>query len=228
MKKLLSCLVLCAVLLLNYNIAYAYQIKTKDGKYILPLNKVTYYYIASNCDTSAIAPIQNGMSTWNAAPPTTFKLNLVNANKSNYRYNISNPQDYINTIGTAMTVTEMAILNPSAIAFNSILYGLSDYLIIESDIGYNTGFSFGVNGGPYDSFYDWQGVFTHELGHTIGLTDIYDHSGYLNTLPTMYGQSSWQQYNPTLVYYPNIFIYLRDLADDDKNGKAYVASIRGF
>lgn len=106
-KKLLSCLVLCAVLLLNYNISYAYQIKTKDGKYILPLNKVTYYYIASNCDTSAIAPIQNGMSTWNAAPPTTFKLNLVNANKSNYRYNLSNPQDYINTIGTAITINEI-------------------------------------------------------------------------------------------------------------------------
>jgi hypothetical protein len=71
---------------------------------------------------------------------------------------------------------------PSALAYcrtwsgGPIVNGF--YSAIESDVSYNTNWAWSTSGGNYDV----QSVATHELGHTIGLGDIYS-STYGGTLP---------------------------------------------
>ena len=55
--------------------------------------------------------------------------------------------------------------------------------IVEFDIMLDTDFDWG-DGGEYPSLMDVQNIVTHELGHGIGLADIYD-----CVLETMYGYS---------------------------------------
>jgi hypothetical protein len=71
---------------------------------------------------------------------------------------------------------------PSALAYcrtwsgGPIVNGF--YSAIESDVSYNTNWAWSTSGGNYDV----QSVATHELGHTIGLGDIYS-TTYGGTLP---------------------------------------------
>ncbi|MCX6677055.1 MAG: hypothetical protein NTU95_03810 [Methanothrix sp.] len=71
---------------------------------------------------------------------------------------------------------------PSALAYSRTWSGgpIVDgyYSALESDISYNTRWTWSTSGGDYDL----QSVALHELGHTIGLGDIYS-TAYGGTLP---------------------------------------------
>jgi hypothetical protein len=104
-----------------------------------------------------------------------------------------------------------------ALAMNALVLNSSGYSI-ESDIALNSMYTYG--NGYSQSYNDYQGIFTHELGHTFGLGDLYTWTNPIQVIPTMYGSNI---NSGTLISY-----YLRTLEDDDKAGKAQVASIRGF
>ena len=69
--------------------------------------------------------------------------------------------------------------------------------------------------GNSQSFNDWQGIFTHEFGHAVGLDDLYVYSQGL-PIPSMYGFN-------TDIFGRNITFDLRTLEIGDRNGKADIA-----
>lgn len=100
--------------------------------------------------------------------------------------------------------------------------------IKETDIFVNN--AFGWAHSTSTSVYDYQGAFTHELGHALGLLDMYhyahnDYEDYVRfqkwfttdeSLPTMYGVATYK--DSKKIVYP----YLRTLESGDCNGLEYV------
>ena len=50
------------------------------------------------------------------------------------------------------------------------------YPIVESDISFSTNYAWGTDG--YSGKKDFQSVVLHELGHTVGLGDLYNNAAY--------------------------------------------------
>jgi len=220
-NKILVVIVLTICLPLNVShTAHAFDLNTINGVTALPMDYINNYYIARTCSSSAFYPILNAVNAWNSAPPTKFRFNLVNGPvNSNYNGSVG---DGISTIGQPISDSELVSLGYySSVAVNFLTGTVNGpyFLVYESDIVYNTSAIFGI--GDSVNFFDWQGVFTHELGHSIGLNDIYSYSGGISNLPTMWYTDTYQQYN-------NVSYHLRSLTTDDMNGKAAVALIRDF
>jgi hypothetical protein len=70
------------------------------------------------------------------------------------------------------------------IAVTYTWYDPATKLAVESDILFDTDYEWGTTGGS--SLMDFQNIATHEMGHTLGLSDIYTES--CSTV-TMYGYS---------------------------------------
>ena len=73
-------------------------------------------------------------------------------------------------------------LSGTTIAQTTTWYYTSTKLAVESDAAYNTGFTWGVNG--ESNKMDFQGIATHEIGHTFGLN--HPQSTTANQCLTMY------------------------------------------
>lgn len=167
------------------------------------------YYRAKSCPDEATSAIKNAMKTWNeAGKEITFKLK---SEKKGFATN-----DSINTVGSRLknsTMKKIFGVN-NAIAANHITFTENGYIEF-SDIAINKQYEYG-NGQNRD-YFDYQGVFTHELGHTLGLRDLYEGDKKLkasseNDLPTMYGESYFKKHSYSV--YP----FLRSLANGDKSG----------
>lgn len=212
MKKKLLCIILSMVLFFSItDTANAYIVEN------LPQYSNYNYYIASSCPTSALSAVSSAINTWNVPYPS-LKFTLVSTSKSSYSFSYG---DKVNTIGSSLSNSVFAQLGGSgAIAVN--LLSISSGRIYESDIAFNNMHTYGNGNGNSSSpvYYDYQGVFTHELGHTFALGDVYTTNVSINDLPTMYG---YNEYNGIITYY-----YFRTLSADDVSGKAKVISLRGF
>jgi hypothetical protein len=93
--------------------------------------------------------------------------------------------------------------NTGVIAVTSIWYSKSTKTIYEFDMLFNTYYKWGDAMQTTAKIMDLQDIATHELGHAIGLADIYTKSA---TELTMYGYASYNE------------IKKRDLAQGDING----------
>lgn len=137
-----------------------------------------------------------------------------------------NTTDAYNTIGSLLSADAFAAVMGSYtyVAANRFEYDVHDRIIC-SDIALNASYSFGNE--QNNSINDYQGVLTHELGHTWGLCDVYESSNQfsvsnVNELPTMFGGVNYSGYSG------NISILLRDLRQADINGLNVVKGLRGF
>lgn len=92
------------------------------------------------------------------------------------RYGI---QDYQNSVAFG------SYSDPNVIAVTSVWYTRRGKQIVEFDMLFNTGFSWG-DASVDPSLMDFQNIATHELGHSVGLADLYTSSC---TAVTMYGYS---------------------------------------
>ena len=89
------------------------------------------------------------------------------------------------------TVSWAKIAPKSIIAIATFWYTSGDgdfYRVVQFDIVFNSFLSWGIDpdgdGGTSINAFDIQNIATHEVGHIVGLDDLYDDS---NKLQTMYG-----------------------------------------
>jgi len=87
----------------------------------------------------------------------------------------------------------------NAIAVTSIWYNRSTKSILEYDMRFNTAFEWSTSGAPGKM--DVQNIATHELGHAVGLSDIYNST--FSAL-TMYGYADYGETNKQDLEPPDI------------------------
>ena len=137
--------------------------------------------------TSAIS---TSAETWDAATSTELFNNAYTVNYSE-QYGV---QNYVNAIDFG------DYPDNNVIAVTTVWYTPVGKRIVEFDIRHNTRFSWGdatVN----NATMDLENIATHELGHGVGLADIY--SLACSTV-TMYGYSAYGETNKRTLEQPDI------------------------
>ena len=128
--------------------------------------------LEENFITSAIS---SSAETWDRENSKEL-FNDIYEIKNNVHYGV---QDYKNAIDFA------DYPNSNVIAVTSVWYTRVGKRIVEFDIRFNTDFIWG-DAENNSSLMDLQNIATHELGHALGLSDVYSNScSYV----TMYGYS---------------------------------------
>ena len=86
------------------------------------------------------------------------------------------------------TVSFVDLSDPNVIGVTSLWYfpGKPPRTIVEWDVVFNIDFAWGTNGNP--DVMDVQNIATHEVGHVVGLADLYELD---YTEQTMYGYSDY-------------------------------------
>lgn len=124
-------------------------------------------------DAFVESTLQTSAETWDAAT-------------SNELFNNAYSTDYSATYGSLdgkNAIAFGAYTDNSAIAVTSVWYNRFTKRIVEFDQIYNTNFTWG-DAAVDSSVMDFQNIATHELGHAVGLSDIY--TSACGTV-TMYG-----------------------------------------
>ncbi len=118
--------------------------------------------------------ITNAADTWDAV--TTRNLFYDGGVIVDPRKNADNPYD-----GYSVHAWKYLSLAPSALAYSRTRYGYPKvngyYTVLESDVSYNTRYSWTTDLSRAQMYngriFDVQTVALHELGHTLGLGDLY-------------------------------------------------------
>ncbi|MBE5939650.1 MAG: hypothetical protein E7266_04550 [Lachnospiraceae bacterium] len=191
----------------------------------LPMYK-NYTYYKTSSTPSIDTAIQNAMNTWNNASLQANSGNRINFFSLASGTKTCDINDSYNTIGSLVSYYDIISAGgtATAIALNSRFTYNSGYIFF-SDIMFNSNYSFG--NGMSMQYYDYQGILTHELGHTLGLDDLYENSIELdvdtvNDLPVMYGSDTYG--NASV----NVTVLLRYIKQGDIDGLAEVIDRRGF
>jgi hypothetical protein len=103
-------------------------------------------------------------------------------------------QDYKNTISFGNYSTE------GVIAVTTVWYNPATRAIVEFDIMFDTDWTWG-NATVDNKTMDLQNIATHELGHAIGLADVYDSAC---SEVTMYGYSDYGETKKRTLEIPDI------------------------
>lgn len=166
-------------------------------------------------------------ATWNGKPPANYVINPTNPQGLGSTFITSaistSAETWDNATGKELFSDTYSIdkyarygkfdgknsivfgrTSPGTIAVTSIWYYTSTGQIIEFDMKFNTYYRWGdVDTNTYPYLMDLQDIATHELGHSVGMGDIYTNSC---SDVTMYGYGSYRE------------TYKRDLAPSDIEG----------
>jgi len=144
---------------------------------------VEYFIDPSNSEglTSdfVCSAFKSAATTWdNATSKTLFNNSLTGCRfTSTSTYGVRDDKN---------TIVFGSYSDPRVIAVTSIWYSQTTGLIYEFDMLYNSAFAWG-NAASSTALMDLQNIATHELGHAIGLDDMYNSAC---DQVTMYGYSS--------------------------------------
>lgn len=217
--------VLTLILIMNIGtiISYAYIIGDEGCNYkidtdILPAYNSYTYHKTTLAPSACNNAITGAINTWNAVD-SSMQFVLSGEVKTGF-----DTTDAICTIGSMVVCDEFAVLSGSytAVACNNTEAIANE--IVGSDIFFNDSYTYGNGQGLY---HDYQGLLTHELGHTWGLMDIYENdiqfnASNVNELPTMFGSVEYSGFGSS------VSVFLRGLSDDDIAGLQKVKEIRNF
>jgi len=189
-KKTLVVILVFSSFVFGASSAFAYEIWYGGGFRPHPTTVRPY----STFDSASKTAMQNAASQWNGAGANT--LVTIGSDTSNTAYPNDNDINEV-TKGTRGTNTYLMETNATSTGWewNGVWYS---HVIYEADIDVNISHPWG--NGSSTSFYDVGQVFTHELGHLLGL----DHSDV--TGATMISGSAKGE------------TYKRSIEDDDKYG----------
>jgi hypothetical protein len=134
-----------------------------------------YYVNTQGGPAGCLSAIQSAMQTWTDVDTSSFVF-IYGGSTSSTAYG---KNDGINIV-TFGPMGANGIL-----AQNAFWYSVSSGYILDSDIKFNTSYTWAVNGSA--NAYDVQNVGTHEHGHSLCLDDLYDTA---DSEKTMYGYVS--------------------------------------
>jgi hypothetical protein len=157
---------------------YGYQVsETSDGVEIKwDTGNVTFHINTSEGPTQSLFAIQLAMQTWTDVNTSYFTF-VYGGTTTSTAYGANDDGINIVVFGP-MGAT-------GVLAENTFWYYADSGYIIDSDIKFNTDYTWGTDGSA--GIYDVQNVGTHELGHSLSLDDIYDAA---DSEKTMYGYVS--------------------------------------
>jgi hypothetical protein len=155
-----------------YSNAQSYQVCQTSGGNDLKWSflPVTYLINASGGPSGSISAITAGMQEWTDVSTSQFAF-LYGGTTTSTAYGVN---DGTNTV-------TFGPLGSGILAQNTYWF-YSFGMIIDSDIRFNTSYSWNTDGNPAD--YDVQNIGTHEHGHSLCLLDLY---GGGDSSKTMYG-----------------------------------------
>lgn len=170
---------------------YKFLTPTKVRWQSLSVNYVINPTNPQNLDEILVTnSISNGAETWDAS---TSKELMNDAYTIDYTASYGN-QDYKNTIAFGNYPTA------GVIAVTSVWYNPATKAIVEFDIMFDTDWVWGD--ATIDSTaMDLQNIATHELGHGVGLADVYDTTC---SAVTMYGYSGYGETQKRTLEQPDI------------------------
>lgn len=152
-------------------------------KYIKWNNLPVYCEVNPASSPSNLDAISFGVMEWDEA--TSANLFVLDVWDSGATYNV---QDYINVISFDDYYDD-----PDIIGACMVWYNPATKAIVEFDIVFETDYTWGDAGVTNEyglgdtSVMDLQNIATHEIGHALGLADIYDEAQCSEV--TMYGYS---------------------------------------
>lgn len=180
------------------------------------MRKGTYtYHSGYKRDSLSVSPIKKALKTWSdSSSEITF---IFKDSKKKFK-----DGDGVWTIGTHFSRESMLKHFGSNTALAANLLRPVNTHIVESDIALSKVYSFG--NGQSREFYDYQGILTHEVGHSFGLMDLYSGDRQLNAadendLPTMYGNPFYKNHSYSALP------FLRTLSTGDRNGIKKIQSV---
>lgn len=149
------------------------QYNSNDVKWFNFDLPVTYFINASGGPSGSIAAITAGMQEWTDVSTSKFSF-LYGGTTTSTAYGVNDSNN---------TVTFGAL--GSGILAQNIYWRQSSGRLLDSDIRFNTSYSWNTDGNPSD--YDVQNIGTHEHGHSLCLLDLYDGG---DSSKTMYAYGS--------------------------------------
>jgi subtilase family serine protease len=174
--RILNYLYAILIVVLFYSNSYPYETcKTSGGTDIKWRNaSATYYINTSGGPSESLSAIIAGMQTWTDVSTSVFTF-VYGGTTSSTAYGVLDRTNIV-TFG---------LLGSGILAQNSYWYYPSSGEIVDSDIQFNAAYTWDTSGSP--GSYDVQNIGTHESGHSLCLSDLYNSS---DSEKTMYGYGS--------------------------------------
>lgn len=170
---------------------YAFLTQTKIRWNVLPVNYVINPANLQGLDAIFIAnAVFNSAETWDLATSKEL-MNDAYATDSTVTYGV---QDYTNAVTFGNYPTA------GVIAVTTIWYNPATKAIVEFDVMFDTDWTWGDATADKTKM-DLQNIATHELGHGVGLGDIYNSAC---SAVTMYGYSYYGETQKRILETPDI------------------------
>ena len=132
----------------------------------------SFFVNTSGSPAGSLVALQNSMQTWSDVPTSSFVFLYAGATTSLSHGDFDGQN----------IVTFAPMGNTGVLAENNFWYNSVTGQLVDSDIRFNTTYSWSASGAP--GLYDVQNIATHELGHSLALADLY---GVTDAEKTMYG-----------------------------------------
>jgi len=196
-KSAVKTLIIAFLLSVWCSNSHAYKVsKTSGGIEIKwSATSVMYFINPSGGPSASLSAIQASMHTWTSVSTSSFTFVYGGSTSSTAWGN--NDGKNIVCFGSMGST--------GALATNSKWYYVSTGRIIDSDIKFNTYYTYKTDGSA--DAYDVQNNATHEFGHSLSLSDLYSAA---DSTKTMYGYGSKGETKK------------RTLTQDDKDGITYL------
>jgi len=195
LRLILFVFIFSFLVFLNHE-AHAFGVYTTNGEVIKWSSpQATYLLNPSGGPGSSIAALQAAMQTWTDVTTARFIFIYGGTTSSTAHETL----DYVNIV----TFASMGL--NGTLAENAFWYNPSTGELVDSDIQFNTSYSWNTDGSA--GYFDVQNIGTHEFGHSLVLADLYDAA---DSEKTMYGYGSTGETKK------------RTLDPDDINGITYL------